>query len=258
MAGIKGDILYVAERKPSVDVVIKKSNLTGENYASVVSKKIDMKSLIKSAVEHSKIKVDFNTIYFATLVLGEEMMKYFENGYTIELLDFGELSPEMRGKVNPTDTPLMLQKQLEPSFKPSKKTKDAVENLTINKVRDVALQHTIYYVADFYQREMRKTLINPDLVFISGKGIKLSEKEPYCYAAKVSKDFEKSFKCLPEKSEWKKVCVLDSYPSRLIARFNELEEGFYVLILHSPYSAGGKKLKQEVEIVSDVFEVKRA
>ena len=258
MAGIKHDIFYTPERKPSVDVVIKKSNLTGENYASVVSKKIDMMSLIKSAVEHSKIKVDFNTIYFATLVLGEEMMKYFENGYTIDLLDFGELSPEMKGKVNPTDTPLMLQKQLEPSFKPSKKTKKAVENLTVNRVRDVAVQHTIYYIADFYQREMRKTLTNPDLVFISGKGIKLAEKEPYCYAAKVSKDFNSTFNRLPEKSEWKKVFIIESYPSRIIARFNELEEGFYVLILHTPYSAGGKKLKQEIEVASDVFEIKRA
>ena len=253
----KSSVFNVKESEPFVDVVIKKSNLDGESYASVVPKKVDMISLMKATVENSKMNIDFPLVYSVVSTLSEQMMSAFENGYSVDMLGFGELKAEMKGRVDANDTPLMLKKHLEPVFKPSAKAKKAIEKLQVRSVRRVSPQHIIYYVSDFRRKEMRNCLVNPQAICIAGKGIKLDKVDKFLYAAKVAGGFNAQRDKLPQREEGKELFVVDDTLSRIVAEVRNLEAGKYVLVLHTPYSAGGKLLKTPVEVVSDVFEIKR-
>ena len=244
----KSSVFNVKESEPFVDVVIKKSNLDGESYASVVPKKVDMLSLMKATVENSKMNIDFPLVYSVVSTLSEQMMSAFENGYSVDMLGFGELKAEMKGRVDANDTPL---------FKPSEKAKKAIEKLQVRSVRRVSPQHIIYYVSDFRRKEMRNCLVNPQAICIAGKGIKLDKTDKFLYAAKVADGFNAQRDKLPQREEWKELFVVDDTLSRIVAEVRNLEAGKYVLVLHTPYSAGGKLLKTPVEVVSDVFEIKR-
>ena len=250
----KPSILTIEEPKTPVDVVIRDSNLPDSDgktrhYGSVVHKRVTVRASLKEMEDNHATIANKELMFYVAEELSRRMMQKFKRGYAIELLEFGTIYPAMKGSISTTDTPSQIKKHFDVGFTPSKEARAALDNLIVNNVRKVSKQHCIYTVIDMLSNAGEKNRIGEGMMTrITGKAIKLGGSKCSLYAAAVQEDWEDM---LPERENWISIeHVFTNKPSTLEFYAEELPPGFYVFIVETSMSAGGKELKNSVTVHS--------
>ena len=178
------------------------------------------------------------------------MMEKFKRGCSVELLGFGTIFPTIKGSISETDTPGKIKKQFDVGFTPSENARNALKNLTVFRVRRPSVQHIIFSIVNIFKPE-EKNLLEPGCIArMTGKAIKLGGEKSGIYAALVTENWNGK---LPARENWIQMNhVTQNKPSTLEFYAEGLSQGFYVFIVETSLSAGGKELKNSVIIHSNV------
>lgn len=247
------------EPKTKVNITLQHSNLSDEAsdvmYGSIICPKVSVASILGEMEKNHAAHVSKELMYYVVLELSLRMKAKLKEGYAVDLMGLGTIFPTMRGRIKRGDTPSVLKKHFDVGFTPSKEAKKAIQNLVPGSVREVQSQHGIGYAVDvFDQSQPKNTLTKDCFVRLVGKALKLGGNVSGLYAAKVPKDFEeKLMPRLPDRSTWiKQEKVRTNLPSKIEFFMQNLEPGYYVFVLETSLSAGGKPLKESVLVKSGV------
>ena len=245
----KQSILSIEEHKTPVDVVVRNSNLPSPDgkvhqYGSIVHSKATVRSILAEMERNSQAFVSKETMFYIAEELSRRMMEKFKRGYSVELLDFGTIFPTIKGSISETDTPGKIKKQFDVGFTPSDNARDALKNLTVRKVRRPQVQHCIYYIENMFKPEEKNLLQSACMARIIGKAIKLGGEKSGIYAAAVGENWNGK---LPVRENWIKMKhITQNKPSALEFYVEDLSPDFYVFVVETSLSAGGKELKNSV------------
>ena len=248
------------EEKTRVNVTIQESNLQQTNgkpkqYGSILRKKVSVRAILAEMEERRNLPLSKELLYYASQELSKMMMDKFKKGFAVELFDFGTIFPTMKGSISESDTPSVIKKHFDVGFTPSKQAYNALKNYEVVDVRNVSVQHCIYSVYDPCPSERRKNFIRSGKIgLIKGKGIKLGGDTSGLYTVPVPEDW-KGYS-LPARTQWIPITnVVSNKPSELEFYAPELKPGFYVFIVETSLSAGGKPLKNSVIVHSEIVQV---
>ncbi len=245
----KPSILSIEEPKAGVDVVLQESNLPSSDgkihkFGTIVHRKASVRSILAEMEKNNQTFVSKETLYYIAEELSRRMMAKFKQGYSIELLDFGTLFPTLKGSICETDTPSKVKKQFDIGFTPSANARAALENLTVRRIRRPSIQHIIFSIQNMFDIEEKSKLEAGGMARIKGRALKLGGKKSGIYAACVGENWNGK---LPDREKWIKMeHVTQNKPSTLEFYVENIEAGFYVFIVETSLSAGGKELKNSV------------
>ena len=255
----KPSILTVEEPKTPVDVVVKDSNLPGKDgkkrhYGSIAHKRVTVGAILKEMEDNHGSVASKEIMFYVALELSRLMMEKFKRGYAVQLLDFGTIYPALKGSISTSDTPSKIKKHFTVGFTPSKSAIKALDNLVVKRVQNVPIQHYILNVfAVTGEKRPGNYIVKGMVARIVGKALKLGGSKCGLYAAEVSENWNGT---LPDRKDWielKHVCT--NKPSTLDFFVEELTPGFYIIIIETSLSAGGKELKKSVIIKSHIVQV---
>lgn len=254
----KHSLLSIEEPETPVDVVVRDSNLPSPDgkvrqYGSIVHRKATVRSILAEMEGNHQTFVSKETMLYIAEELNRRMMEKFKRGCSVELLGFGTIFPTIKGSISETDTPGKIKKQFDVGFTPSENARNALKNLTVFRVRRPSVQHIIFSIVNIFKPE-EKNLLEPGCIArMTGKAIKLGGEKSGIYAALVTENWNGK---LPARENWIQMNhVTQNKPSTLEFYAEGLSQGFYVFIVETSLSAGGKELKNSVIIHSNVVQV---
>lgn len=256
----KPDLLDIEEAKTKLNITLQHSNLSGEKdadvmYGTIRCKKVSVRSILYEMEKNHSAVISKELMYYVAQELSERMMRKLKEGCAVELLDFGTIFPTMKGRIKKGDTPSIIKKHFDIGFTPSKEAKKVIQNYELGSVYKVDTQHYIEYARDIFDRSHPKNVLTKDgYVRLSGKALKLGGDVYGLYAAKIDEKFaENSELPIPDRKYWiKQENIFTNLPSKIEFYLQNLEAGYYVFVLETSLSAGGKPLKESVLVKSGV------
>ena len=256
----KPSFISIEEAKTAVDVVVRESNLPSADgkkyqYGSIAHRKATVRSILAEMEEYNQSLASKETMFYIAKELSMRMMKKFKQGYSVELLDFGTIFPTIKGSICASDKPSDIKKKFDVGFTPSDESRGALKNLTVRSVHRPPVQHCIFSIVNMFERDERNKLRVGCMAKINGKSIKLGGAKSGIYAAAVEENWNG---ILPSRKDWILMeHVTQNKPSALEFYVDELEEGFYVFVVETSLSAGGKCLKKSVVLNTCVVKVEK-
>lgn len=251
--------LTIEKAKTLVDVVVRESNLPAADgkkhqYGSIVHRKATVRSILAEMEEYNQSLASKETMFYIAKELSMRMMEKFKHGYAVELLDFGTIFPTIKGSICVSDKPSDIKKKFDVGFTASDEARDALGELGVRRVRRPYVQHCIFSIFNMFAPEEKHQLRVECMAKITGKAIKLGGEKCGLYAAPVEENWNG---LLPNREDWILMKhVTENKPSSL-EFYVDLKEGFYVFVVETSLSAGGKALKKSVVLNTCVVKVEK-
>ncbi len=173
MKNLVEELNSVEDLQSGITVTLVKNQLSKDSsfFARVKNRLATVKATLGLIAK--KKGVDSNSVKNALSLYNDEVLELLSMGYAVKVLDLGVLQIKLRGSIKSKEEVSNLN-NFSVEFTPSSTLSDAVKNLKIEAVLEVANEPEIKSVSDLWNKDKENSVTIGHSILVNGQNIKLN------------------------------------------------------------------------------------